>query len=69
MKKKFDGSVYSANLWKILATIKKQLLDLRLQDSVLPSHINLLRMPIRLYARDRACEIKLITNWVRDSPK
>ena len=45
---------------------------LRLQDSVPPTHIKLLRTPIHcnmFYACDRAREIKLTTNWVRDSPK
>ena len=45
---------------------------LRLRDSVPPTHIKLLRMPIHcntFYARDRAREIKLTTYWVRDSPK
>ena len=45
---------------------------LRLRDSVPPTHVKLLRTPIHcntFYARDRAREIKLTTNWVRDSPK
>ena len=43
--------------------------DLRLQDSVLPMHVNYCARPyntIHFYACDQAHEIN---NWVRDNPK
>ena len=48
------------------------IIRLRLRDSVPPMHVKLFRMPIQYstsYARDRACEIKLTINWVRDGPR